>query len=120
MVGAVVSIRQGDAEVARTVTNADGIFVTKPLKGGQYQVLAGSQAQLFRFWAPGTAPPAALKQAVIVTQHRVIRGQSPLGFGSGSSTRFRLVAAAVATAALVTAIVAADDDNDGVVIAASP
>jgi hypothetical protein len=74
--GAVVSIRRGRGEVARTVTNKNGTFVVQNLRGGLYQVVAGRSQGLFRFWAPNTAPPSARSQALIVATSQVLRGQA--------------------------------------------
>lgn len=75
--GAVVSIRQGKKEVAKTVSNKDGAFVVKGLKGGVYHVVAGQGSGLFRFWSERTAPPSAQSKALIVTGSNVVRGQAP-------------------------------------------
>jgi len=73
--GAVVSIRKGGKEVARTVTNKNGVFAVKSLKSGQYQVVAGKTQGTFRFWSAKTAPPAASKIVKLVQGKGAVRAQ---------------------------------------------
>jgi hypothetical protein len=112
--GAVVSIRQGNREIVRTVTNRNGTFVAKNLRGGMYQVVAGRGEGLYRLWATNTAPPSAQSQALIVSSRQVVRGQFPglppvamngaaLGLGAGG---------AVAGAVGITKAIDAQDDVD--------
>ena len=81
--GAVVSIRQGKSEVARTVTDKEGTFVAKNLRGGVYHIVGGRGSGLFRLWAPTTAPPAARRHALIVSANQVARAQLGPGLGGG-------------------------------------
>ena len=67
--GAPVSLRVQDREVATTTTRADGHFEVQGLRGGVYQVAAGQGNGIYRFWSPGTAPPAAQKGAIVYTQN---------------------------------------------------
>lgn len=73
--GAEVAIRQGQAVVARAVTNDQGVFEVKGLRGGSYHVAAGQSEGLFRVWAEQTAPPNASAGALIVTGGPTVRGQ---------------------------------------------
>jgi len=97
VVGAPVSLRAQDREVATTTTKADGRFEVQGLRGGVYQVAAGQGNGIYRFWSPGTAPPAAQKGAIIYTQN---------GGGQGGGLKMLLanpivVAGIVATAVAV-------------------
>ena len=65
--GAPVSLRAQDREVANTTTTTDGRFQVQGLQGGVYQVAAGQGNGTYRFWTPGTAPPAAQKGAIVYT-----------------------------------------------------
>lgn len=73
--GAVVSIRQGNKEVARTVTDRKGKFQVKNLRGGVYEIVSANGTGLYRAWAAKTAPPKARKSALVVSGAQVVRGQ---------------------------------------------
>ena len=96
--GAVVIVKQGDREVANTTSDASGTFVASNLRGGVYQVYAGQGQRVFRFWAPNTAPPAAMESAVVYSTDTVVRGQN--GFGGIDVITLTTVTAAVAAAIL--------------------
>ncbi len=84
--GAVVSVKFGNKEVAKTVTNAKGQYAVKGLRGGVHQVVAGRQVQVFRFWSAQTAPPAAKTAALsVLGSNGVVRGQLE-GLGGISGT----------------------------------
>jgi hypothetical protein len=112
--GAVVSIRQGNREVARTVTDRNGTFVARNLRGGMYQVVGGRGEGLYRLWAANTAPPSAQSQALIVSSSQVVRGQ----FGGISPGVMNGAALGLGIGGLVTGIVGitkaqdAQDDAD--------
>ncbi len=110
--GAVVSIRVSDREVAQAVTDENGHYVAKNLRGGMYQIVAGQETQFVRAWAPGTAPPAAHDQATLVTGDAV-RGQ----FGGGVSG-VEGATLGISIAALVVSIITlskVDDNNDAII-----
>ncbi len=88
--GAIVSIRQGQNEVARTVVNKDGVFVVDNLRAGVYRIVAGRGSGLFRLWSPNTAPPKARMQALIVSTNQFVRGQFGPGLG-GDLTMVELI-----------------------------
>ena len=73
--GAVVSIRQNQQEVARRVTDNKGQFSATNLKGGMYQIAAGTTQVTYRLWTENTAPPIANSQALLVSGSEVVRGQ---------------------------------------------
>lgn len=73
--GAKVSIRFNQKEIASTVTDKDGAFAVKGLRGGQHVIVAGDEAALVRLWAPETAPPNARTSALLVRGSSVVRGQ---------------------------------------------
>ena len=98
--GAVVSIRQGNEEVARTLTDAQGRFTVRNLRGGVYHVVAGRGAKVFRFWAPKTAPPSAQAQAVIVSGAEIVRGQGMYALDVVTLTTLGASIAAVTVAAV--------------------
>jgi hypothetical protein len=70
----IVLFKNGRA-VARTQTNDRGAFVFGNVRGGVYVVAAPGAGQICRVWAPGTAPPAAAPQTLLVAQTPIARGQ---------------------------------------------
>jgi len=95
---AVVSVRQMNAEVASTKSDALGRFSIGQLRGGTYQLTVGNQGRLVRAWAANTAPPAAKGFVLIIVGGDVIRGQMPLEefFASDAVVVVGLVAAMIA------------------------
>ena len=98
LVGTRVSLRRLDREVATTVTDPSGYFFARGLRGGTYEIIAGPTRQLYRLWAPGTAPPTAGPGALIVVGGHQVRGQTgPTGYWlSNPWVIAGIVAAAVA------------------------
>jgi Carboxypeptidase regulatory-like domain len=97
--GAQVVVRQGKTEVAKTVTNKEGIYSFKNVKGGVYQVASGNTEGTFRVWAERTAPPAAKEHALLVMGENGARGQ----FGAVDPTLVLLTAGVIA-AVVISAI----------------
>jgi len=107
--GALVSIRVADREVAQTATDAGGRYVVRNLRGGVYQIVSGQSTQFVRAWAPGTAPPAAHEQALLVSGGQVVRGQ----FGGDSVSRGVTGATlGISIASLVIGIITLSKVND--------
>ncbi|QDV73499.1 carboxypeptidase-like regulatory domain-containing protein [Botrimarina mediterranea] len=118
-----VSLQQAGNEVAKTTTDAEGVFAVQGLRGGLYQVVSEGGVVSYRLWAENTAPPAANQSALIVTGGDVVNGQycPPMApcpptpsKGAGVLGWMRehplLVAAGVATAIAVPLALADDDD----------
>ena len=80
MDGAVVTISQGQKQVARVVTDDKGAFTVTEMRGGVYQIKAGDGTSVYRVWTAEAAPPSARPQALVVTNPQVVRGQ---GGGGG-------------------------------------
>jgi len=97
--GAQVTVRQGKQEVAKTVTNKDGLYTFKNMKGGVYQVASGNTEGVFRVWAERTAPPAAKEHALLVMGENGARGQ----FGAVDPTLIVLTGGVIA-AVVISAI----------------
>jgi hypothetical protein len=71
-----VTVFQENVPIANLESGLDGRFSIRGLQqGGVYQIAAGGGHGIYRVWAPGTAPPAALPQAQVVTQGPIYRGQ---------------------------------------------
>lgn len=62
-------------EAVRSRTNERGEFAVGGLKGGVYTIAAGHGVRTVRAWADGTAPRAAERQVMIVSDPRVVLGQ---------------------------------------------
>ena len=111
--GAEVVVKQGKTEVTRTITDKQGTFVAKDLKGGVYTVASGSTEGTYRTWSEKTAPPSAHDQALLVVGKNGARGQvgAVRGMDGGEITLLPLLTLGVAAAALAVGIVAIDRAN---------
>lgn len=67
-------LRKDGRAVAECISGDQGQFVVEGLSGGTYQVESSSSGGVYRVWAPGTAPPCA-KPEIILIEGPVIRGQ---------------------------------------------
>lgn len=103
--GAEVVIKQGKTEVTRVVTDKNGVFTAKNMKGGVYQVSSGNTDGVFRLWTEKSAPPAAKGQALLVMGENGGRGQ----FGAIDPTIVLLTAGVIA--AVVLSAIALDKIN---------
>jgi hypothetical protein len=109
-----VSLTTGGKEIARVTTDKQGQFRVASLKGGVYQVSTAGKSNLYRFWAPRTAPPSSLSGLNMVTGNQIVRGQmggGPLASaGQWIAEHPIITAGAIATAIAVP--LALDDDDD--------
>jgi hypothetical protein len=64
----LVTVKSQDQEVARATTTSEGRFTVQGLRGGVYQVAAGTGQGIYHLWAVNTAPPSAQKGAIVYTQ----------------------------------------------------
>lgn len=122
--GAQVSVRQGGQEVARTATNAHGVFAVSGLSSGVYEIATPSGVEIVRAWDANVAPPSANQFATIVASDAV-RGQdccedSCCGTACGGTNCCMLAGLGVAlgVAGLAVGVVALvkADDSDTVII----
>ena len=67
--GAKVVLRQQSKLIAVTMTNNQGRFQIRQLRGGVYEIAANQGVATFRLWTAKTAPPAARSGAVLVANH---------------------------------------------------
>ena len=104
--GAQVTVRQGKTEIGKTVTNKDGLYSFKNMKGGVYQVASGNTEGVFRVWAEQTAPPVAKEHALLVMGENGARGQ----FGAVDPTFVILTGLILAT--LVVSAITLSKVND--------
>lgn len=73
-----LSIVQDGRLVGKVQADAQGRFAATGLRGGTYQISTGQQQLTCRCWAPRTAPPAASKSVLLVSDGAVQRGQRPI------------------------------------------
>jgi hypothetical protein len=73
--GAEVVVKQGNAEVAHSVTDKNGQFAMSNLKVGAYQVKSGNTEGMVRLWTEQTAPPSAKPHGLLVLGDNGSRGQ---------------------------------------------
>ncbi len=70
-----VLLRDRDRELARAVTDKNGYFAVRGLRGGVYQLATVGGQGMFRLWKPGSAPPASEQGALLIVQGDTVRGQ---------------------------------------------
>ena len=63
--GVQVTIRYQDHDLATTTTDANGRYAFQGLRGGVHQVVTAEGSEVFRLWAPRTAPPSAQDLAIV-------------------------------------------------------
>jgi len=80
VVSTPVLVYQLDREVARAVTDSSGHFQVSGLRGGVYRVVTSKTTRVYRFWAPGTAPPSVRSGTLVVPNTEQVLGQDQTGF----------------------------------------
>jgi hypothetical protein len=110
--GTLVSIRQGEQEVVRTTSDANGVFAAQGLRGGQYQLFTEDGSCACRLWAADTAPPNARPAALVVSGNDVVRGQYGAGGMIGWVKAHPYITAGVVAGAIATPLAFIDDDDD--------
>lgn len=80
--GALVVLSQRDAVLAKSTTNADGVYEFSGLRQGIYKLTVGHQSQTVRVWDEKTAPPSARSVVTTVRQDHVVRGQGAGGLAA--------------------------------------
>jgi carboxypeptidase family protein len=111
MEGAEVVIKQGKAEVSRTITDKQGSFVASNLKGGVYTVASGATEGTYRAWSEKTAPPSAKGQALLVLGQNGARGQGGM-FDEGGLVILVGATLIVSTIAAIYAVKAHEDIHE--------
>lgn len=64
-----------DRPAFTTQTDAHGVFAFTDLPGGVYHISTPVGTVVYRLWAPGTAPPVASRQPLIVASWPVVQVQ---------------------------------------------
>ena len=103
-----VVVAKADQLVAQAHTDEAGRFAISGLQGGVYQVATVSGVEVYRLWAPNTAPPAAGQEALLMAGDTLVRGQQGAGVLRFLGSPW-VLAAIVATAIAVP--MAMDDDD---------
>lgn len=65
----------GEDVVARSTTDASGLFRIPTRRGGTYELRFGQSSEIVRVWTPVTAPPSARHSLTLVDGEQVMRGQ---------------------------------------------
>ncbi|HEY4260030.1 MAG TPA: carboxypeptidase-like regulatory domain-containing protein [Schlesneria sp.] len=116
--GAEVTLFQGKKPLTATITNQEGVYSFKHVKGGVYGITSGNTDATFRVWTERTAPPSAKEHALLVMGENGARGQ----WGAVDPTLV-LLTAGVITAVILSAITLSriDDSTSTIIyVPASP
>lgn len=73
----LVVIRHEGDEIARVVTDHAGRFEVSQLRGGVHVIATAHTSNMYRLWAPETAPPKVPDQVIIVASQAVYNVQAP-------------------------------------------
>jgi hypothetical protein len=104
--GQSVEVLHRGQAVATAVSNPQGLVVISGLRPGQHEISTSSGVLVCRFWADGSAPPAAVSTPAVVNDGELVRGQ----FGAFNLPM--LVYAGATIAALVVGIDAMNTADD--------
>ena len=110
--GSAVTVWHNETQVAATKADSNGTFHVAGLRSGVHQVAAGQGVQMYRFWAPDTAPPAASAEAMVVADQNVARGNNGGGFVKFVTNPW-VLAGVVAAAIAIPIALNNDDDKSG-------
>ncbi len=82
-----VVLLKGAEVVGLAKTQVDGSFTIRQIRPGLYELATSHSTNVYRVWAPRTAPPAAQSTALLVQGNTIVRGQE----GVWSPTRRALI-----------------------------
>jgi hypothetical protein len=86
-------LKHDNKTLAATVTDKNGMYSFKNVKGGVYNMSSGNTEGIFRVWTEKTAPPTAKEHALLVMGENGARGQ----FGNIDPTLVVLTAGVIAS-----------------------
>lgn len=113
---ALVTLANHEREVAQVRADHEGKFSVPGLQGGVYRVSSHGQENIYRMWAPNTAPPVAQQGVTLVVGQDVVRGQYGTGGGPFTNMAQWIADHPIITAGVIGAAiaipVALDDDDD--------
>lgn len=72
--GCSIRISHGSQTVALVRSDERGAYAVTGLRGGLHSIATDEGATLCRFWAPGSAPPGAAEQLLLVSGDAALRG----------------------------------------------
>jgi len=105
----VAAVQNGKA-VAVAQTDAAGRFTLASMSGGVYELQTASNTDVYRLWAPRTAPPAAQDSVLLVNDQNVVLGQHQQGALGWLANPW--VLAGIVAAAIAIPLAVANDDDD--------
>ena len=111
--GTQVAAVQNGQTLAVANTDQAGRFEMANLSGGVYELRTAANSEVYRFWAPRTAPPVAQDGVLLVSDSNVALGQH--GYGNGGALGFLAnpwVLAGIVAAAIAIPLAVASDDDD--------
>lgn len=106
-----VTLMHNGRPIGNGVTNENGYFAFKGLKGGVYQLAAANGVASYRVWQSDLAPPNAAPGAVVVANQDLSRGQMGGRLGMFLSRPLVIAGVIAAAIAIPVAIAAAEDEE---------
>jgi hypothetical protein len=110
--GASVVVKQGNKEVAKSVTDRNGQFVMSNLTTGVYQIKSGNTEGTYRMWTEKSAPPSAKPYGLMVLGENGARGQVGVFDDYGDIFIVGLIAAAGLGVGIATLILASNANDN--------
>lgn len=110
--GKQVSAVQNGKTTATAVTDASGRFVMSNLSGGVCEFQTDSNRDVYRLWAPQTAPPVAQQRVLLVSDSNVVLGQHCGGNALGWLANPWVLGGIVAAAIAIPLAVASSNNDD--------
>lgn len=109
----VAAVRDGQT-LGVAETDAAGHFALANMPGGVYELQTASNTDVYRLWAPHTAPPAAQESVLLVNDENIALGQHHQGRSSlGWLANPWVLAGIVAAAIAIPLALSNRDDDDG-------
>ena len=112
--GVAVALRKDGRPVAASATNDAGLFVMSGVEAGMYELHTPAGRNIYRVWAPATAPPSAQEGILLVSGQQVVRGQfgtpNPWMQGLGSTLANPWILGLIVAAAIAIPLAIDDDD----------
>lgn len=72
-----ITLWRDNQPLAEAVSDEHGRFAIPRIAGGVYTLRIADAIQVYRLWAPGTAPPHAQSEALLMASEPILRGQRP-------------------------------------------
>jgi hypothetical protein len=111
LAGKQVAAVQNGKIMATAVTDSSGRFAMNNLSGGVCEFQTETNRDVYRLWAPRTAPPAAQQRVLLVSDSKVVLGQNCGGNALGWLANPWVLGGLVAAAIAIPLAVANSDDD---------